>query len=220
LNNKKSAAMKTDHLIALLSEDLTPARRGMVLGWLLLGLMGGGMLAVLAMMMTLKPRPDLALAMAGGPFWMKITYTATLAVLGLVIVQRQARAGAQSRTPIMALAAPVVALIVLAAVQLSAYQADSAALLMGQTWTVCPWAILALAVPVYAGLLLALRQLAPTRLPLAGAAAGLAAGAVAATIYGFHCPETAAPFILVWYSLGIVLAAGLGSLVGRFALRW
>lgn len=212
--------MKTDHLIALLSEDLTPARRGMVLGWLLLGLMGGGMLAVLAMMMTLKPRPDLALAMAGGPFWMKITYTATLAVLGLVIVQRQARAGAQSRTPIMALAAPVVALIVLAAVQLSAYQADSAALLMGQTWTVCPWAILALAVPVYAGLLLALRQLAPTRLPLAGAAAGLAAGAVAATIYGFHCPETAAPFILVWYSLGIVLAAGLGSLVGRFALRW
>ena len=212
--------MKTDHLIALLSEDLTPARRGMVLGWLLLGLMGGGMLAVLAMMMTLKPRPDLALAMAGGPCWMKITYTATLAVLGLVIVQRQARAGAQSRTPIMALAAPVVALIVLAAVQLSAYQADSAALLMGQTWTVCPWAILALAVPVYAGLLLALRQLAPTRLPLAGAAAGLAAGAVAATIYGFHCPETAAPFILVWYSLGIVLAAGLGSLVGRFALRW
>ena len=212
--------MKTDHLIALLSEDLTPARRGMVLGWLLLGLMGGGMLAVLAMMMTLKPRPDLALAMAGGPFWMKITYTATLAVLGLVIVQRQARAGAQSRTPIVALAAPVVALIVLAAVQLSAYQADSAALLMGQTWTVCPWAILALAVPVYAGLLLALRQLAPTRLPLAGAAAGLAAGAVAATIYGFHCPETAAPFILVWYSLGIVLAAGLGSLVGRFALRW
>ncbi len=212
--------MKTDHLIALLSEDLTPARRGMVLGWLLLGLMGGGMLAVLAMMMTLKPRPDLALAMTGGPFWMKITYTATLAVLGLVIVQRQARAGAQSRTPIMALAAPVVALIVLAAVQLSAYQADSAALLMGQTWMVCPWAILALAVPVYAGLLLALRQLAPTRLPLAGAAAGLAAGAVAATIYGFHCPETAAPFILVWYSLGIVLAAGLGSLVGRFALRW
>ena len=212
--------MKTDQLIALLSEDLTPARRGMVLGWLLLGLTGGGMLAVLAMMMTLKPRPDLALAMAGGPFWMKITYTATLAVLGLVIVQRQARAGAQSRTPIMALAAPVVALIVLAAVQLSAYQADSAALLMGQTWTVCPWAILALAVPVYAGLLLALRQLAPTRLPLAGAAAGLVAGAVAATIYGFHCPETAAPFILVWYSLGIVLAAGLGSLIGRWALRW
>ena len=212
--------MKTDQLIALLSEDLAPARRGVVLGWLLLGLTGGGMLAVLAMMMTLKPRPDLALAMAGGPFWMKITYTAALAVLGLVIVQRQARAGAQCRTPIMALAAPVVALIVVAAVQLSAYQADSAALLMGQTWTVCPWAILALAVPVYAGLLLALRQLAPTRLPLAGAAAGLVAGAVAATIYGFHCPETAAPFILVWYSLGIVLAAGLGSLIGRWALRW
>jgi hypothetical protein len=212
--------MKTDALIALLSQDLTPARRGMVLRALLLGLTGGVLLAVLAMMLLLKPRPDLHAAMAGGPFWMKIAYTAALAVLGLMIVQRQARASADCRYPMLALAVPVVALIMLAAVQLSAPQADSAALLMGQTWTVCPWLILALALPVYAGLLLALRQLAPTRLTLAGAAAGLAAGASAATVYGFHCPETAAPFILVWYSLGIALAAGLGALAGPRFLRW
>jgi hypothetical protein len=55
---------------------------------------------------------------------------------------------------------------------------------------------------------------------LAGAAAGLVAGASAATVYGFHCPETAAPFILVWYSLGIALAAGLGALAGPWVLRW
>jgi hypothetical protein len=212
--------MKTDQLIDLLSADLAPTRRGLVLRVLLLGLAGGAALAVLAMMMMLKPRPDLQAAMAGSTFWVKIAYTAALAVLGLMIVQRQARAGADCRTLTMALGAPVVALIVLAAVQLSAPQADSAALLMGQTWTVCPWLILGLALPVYAGLLLALRQLAPTRLALAGAAAGLAAGAVAATVYGFHCPETAAPFILVWYTLGIVLAAGLGALAGPRFLRW
>jgi hypothetical protein len=212
--------MKTDQLIALLSQDLTPSRRGVVLRVLLLGLTGGVLLAVLAMMLMLKPRPDLHAAMAGGTFWMKIAYTAALAVLGLMIVQRQARAGADCRTPMLALAVPVVALIVLAAVQLSAPQADSAALLMGQTWSVCPWLILALALPVYAGLLLALRRLAPTRLAMAGAAAGLAAGASAATVYGFHCPETAAPFILVWYTLGIALAAGLGALAGPRFLRW
>jgi hypothetical protein len=212
--------MKTDALIARLSHDLAPARRGVVMRFLLLGLAGGVLLSAAAMMMVLKPRADLAIAMAGSNFWMKITYTAVLAVLGLVIVQRQARAGADSRTPTMALAAPVVALIVLAAIQLSAPQADSAALLMGQTWTVCPWLIVALALPVYAGLLLALRQLAPTRLAMAGAAAGLVAGASAATVYGFHCPEVAAPFILIWYTLGIAVAAGLGALAGRWALRW
>jgi len=214
------AAMKTDALIALLSEDLTPVRRGLVLRVLLLGLTGGVLLTVLAMMMTLKLRPDLHTAMAGGAFWVKIIYTAALAVLGLMIVQRQARAGADCRKPMLALAVPVVALIMLAAMQLSSPEADSAALLMGHTWTVCPWLILTLALPVYAGLMLALRRLAPTRLALAGAAAGLAAGASAATVYGFHCPETAAPFILVWYTLGISLSAGLGALGGRWFLRW
>jgi hypothetical protein len=212
--------MKTDDLIAHLSDNLAPARRGLVMGALLAGLGGGVALAVMAMMMTLKPRPDLQAAMAGGAFWMKIGYTAALALVGLVIVQRQARAGADSKTPMLLLGVPVVALIVMAAVQLSEPQADSAALLMGQTWTVCPWLILLLALPVYAGLLLALRRLAPTRLALAGAAAGLVAGASAATVYGFHCPETAAPFILVWYSLGIVLAAGLGAIAGARLLRW
>ena len=212
--------MNTDQLIALLSDDLAPVRRGVVLRWLLAGLAAGLLLAVLDMMMMLKPRPDLVAAMAGGPFWMKISYTAALTILGLVIVQRQARAGADSRIPLYALGAPVVALIVLAAVQLSAPQADSAALLMGQTWSVCPWLILGLALPVYAGLMLALRRLAPTRLSLAGAAAGLVAGASAATVYGFHCPEVAAPFILVWYTLGIAMAAGLGALAGPHFLRW
>ena len=75
-------------------------------------------------------------------------------------------------------------------------------------------------VEFFGGLLLALRWLAPTRLRAAGAAAGLAAGAWAACLYCLHCPETAAPFILVWYSAGITLATGLGALLGPRLLRW
>jgi hypothetical protein len=214
------AAMKTDALIALLSEELLPARRGMVLGWLALGLIAGVALSTLAMMLWLGPRPDLAGAIKSSPFWMKFFYTMALAVLGLAIVARQARAGADCRQPVRALAAPVVALIVLAGIQLSDPKADSAKLLMGDTWTVCPWLIVLLALPVFAGLFLALRRLAPTRLTLAGAAAGLAAGASAATVYGFHCPEVAAPFILIWYSLGIAVCAAVGAVFGRWMLAW
>jgi hypothetical protein len=212
--------MKTDELIALLSHDLEPARRGMVLRWLLLGLISGMAVSALAMMTMLGPRPDLHAAMRNGAFWMKFCYTLALAVLGFVIVQRQARAGADSRAPIVALAAPVVALTVLAGMALAAPTANSAKLVMGETWMVCPWLIVSLSLPVFAGLFLALRRLAPTRLTMAGAAAGLVAGASAATLYGFHCPEMAAPFILIWYTLGIAAAAGLGAVLGRWMLAW
>jgi hypothetical protein len=153
-------------------------------------------------------------------FWMKFLYTLALAVLGFVILTRQARAGQQAGGAAMALAAPVAALIVAAGVQMSAPNADVAGMVMGQTWMVCPWLILILSLPLTLCLMLALRQLAPTRLALAGAAAGLSGGAIAATIYGFHCPEMAAPFLLIWYTLGILVSAGVGALLGPSLLKW
>ena len=94
------------------------------------------------------------------------------------------------------------------------------AMWLGKTWMVCPWLVLALSAPIFVGLLWSFRKLAPTRLRAAGAAAGLSAGAFAATIYCLHCPEVSAIFVLTWYSLGIVLAAAIGALVGPRLLRW
>jgi hypothetical protein len=94
------------------------------------------------------------------------------------------------------------------------------ALWLGRSWMVCPWLVLALAAPIFIGLLWSFRTLAPPRLRAAGAAAGLAAGAWAATLYCLHCPEASALFLLTWYSLGIVLAAGVGALLGPRWLHW
>jgi hypothetical protein len=212
--------MRTDDLIAILSGDLAPARRGTVMRWLLLGLVIGTLISAALMMMLLGLRPDLHQAMLGGPFWMKFTYTLALTLIGLIVVQRQARAGADSRYALYALGVPVVALIILSSVQMSAPDADNAAQIMGQSWMVCPWRIVGLALPLLAVLFLALRRLAPTRLTMAGAAAGLVAGSAAATVYGFHCAEFAAPFLLIWYTLGIAVCAGIGAFFGRWALHW
>jgi hypothetical protein len=65
-----------------------------------------------------------------------------------------------------------------------------------------------------------MRGLAPTRLQLAGAAAGLAAGAAGAWVYAFYCTESAAAFVAVWYSLGIAAVTLAGAVAGRFVLRW
>ena len=91
---------------------------------------------------------------------------------------------------------------------------------MGHTASVCSMRILALSVPVFVGAMVVLRQFAPTRLALAGAAAGLLAGGVGATVYGLYCAESAATFVATWYTLGIAVSTGLGAIIGARVLRW
>jgi hypothetical protein len=93
-------------------------------------------------------------------------------------------------------------------------------LLLGSSWSACPWRIVVLSLPSFALLLRAVKGFAPIRLRLAGAGAGLLAGAIGALVYLLHCPELAAPFLLVWYTLGMLLPAALGALAGPRVLRW
>ena len=93
-------------------------------------------------------------------------------------------------------------------------------MLMGGSAAVCPWWIMAFSVPPLAGLVWALRGLAPTRPGLTGALAGLAAGGAGAAAYALHCPEPTAPFLAVWYTLGVAGAGALGWIAGPRALRW
>ncbi len=83
--------------------------------------------------------------------------------------------------------------------------AERAQLIWGNTWHSCPFNIALLSLPTFIASLWALKQLAPTRLRLAGGASGLAAGALGALVYGLHCPELATPFLGVWYVLGILI---------------
>jgi hypothetical protein len=48
----------------------------------------------------------------------------------------------------------------------------------------------------------------------------LAAGAITAMLYSLHCPETAMTFLLLWYSAGIAIIAGIGAMIGPRFLRW
>jgi hypothetical protein len=65
-----------------------------------------------------------------------------------------------------------------------------------------------------------MKGLAPTRLALAGAAAGLLAGSAGALIYALHCPEMEAPFLAIWYLLGMLIPTAVGAAIGPRLLRW
>jgi hypothetical protein len=68
--------------------------------------------------------------------------------------------------------------------------------------------------------LLALRQGAPEHPALAGAAAGLFAGAIGAACYATHCPDDSPVFVAAWYTLGIGIVAAIGAAAGSRLLRW
>ena len=213
--------MKTDALIDDLAERGAAMSAGRAARILALGAGGGALVSFAAMVLWLGIRPDMADAMTTGAYWMKFFYTLLFAVAGFWTIERLARPGTSSRRQMILEALPFALIALLALVRLALVPAAMRMqMAMGHSSHVCPWRIVILALPVFAGTFWSLRKLAPTRPVISGLAAGLAAGALGAFIYAFHCDESAAAFVALWYTLGIGLVGLAGALLGRFLLRW
>ncbi|MDR1853965.1 MAG: DUF1109 domain-containing protein [Azoarcus sp.] len=213
--------MKTDELIVMLATGVSAVDRNETRRRFALATGLGGLLALILMLTTLGLRTDLAAALATPMFWAKLAFAVVPAVVGLIAVFRLGRPGARVGWAFIVLAVPVLAMWALGVAQLVAAPAENrAALLFGRTWLLCPLLIGLLATPVFILVLSALKDLAPTRPTLTGAMAGIASGAVGATVYCLHCPEMAAPFVSVWYLLGMLIPAVVGAACGRRVLRW
>jgi hypothetical protein len=210
--------MRTDELIRALAVDATPLPPR-PLAPRLLAVAAGAAAQWLAVLAVAYGPP--AQSANAGWFWMKAAYSLLLAGAGLRATVRLARPGGRIGAVAWLGLASVAWLLMMAGHEtMDARPGEVARLWLGDSWRVCPLRILVIAAPVYAAVLWLMRRTAPTRLALAGAAAGVFAGAVGATIYGLYCQETAAAFVVAWYSLGIAACAGLGALIGRYLLRW
>jgi hypothetical protein len=213
--------MRTDDLVAMLAagavavEPGAAARRyATALGW-------GAFGAVLLMAILLGVRPDLGQAARLPMFWMKLAFPASLAAGALYAAARLSRPGVRLGSVPAALVAPVLAMWLLAAYVLATANAgEREALIFGGTWIVCPLLVALLSLPVFVAAMWAMQGLAPTRLELAGAAAGMLAGASGALIYALHCPEMEAPFLAIWYLLGMLIPTLVGAAAGPRLLRW
>lgn len=213
--------MKTDELIAMLARgadavepDALRRRYSTALGW-------GAFGATLLMAIMLGVRPDLGEAARLPMFWVKLAFPAALFAGALLATLRLSRPGVRLGRAPAAIAAPVLAMWLLAAVVLfGAAPAEREQLVFGDTWADCPLYVAILSMPAFGALLWAMKGYAPTRPALAGAAAGLLSGAGGALVYALHCPEMEAPFLGIWYLLGILIPTALGAMLGPRLLRW
>ena len=213
--------MRTDDLIAQLSDNLPVAPRHAAMKRLCRALAIGGLVAFGLLLAALGLRPDFVQASDTAPFWMKWMFTLSLMWASAVVVRRLGDPGTRVGLAWLGVGAPIAIVATMAVGELlAAPRAQCAGLILGQTSSRCVVAILALAIPVFVALLWAFKRLAPTRLRLTGAAAGVLSGSAGAAVYAFACPEVSAAFMITWYTAGILAAGGLGALLGPRALRW
>lgn len=212
--------MRTDELTEMLARNAEAEPRGRPGRRWLLAVVASTLLSVAVMVGWLGVQPRLPEVFVDPRWWGKAGFGLALAMIGLFAAWRLGRPG-QGRLSLVWALGPLVLLWAVALAQLGAApEAARMDLILGHTWKGCPIRVATLSIPAFVSALWVLRWMAPTRPTMAGAAAGLFAGGVGATVYAFHCPELAPAFVGVWYVLGVAIPTLVGAFLGARALRW
>lgn len=212
--------MKTDQLIAAMAADAETNE--MPIGRTLwLAFAGGLLVAALIFFMDVGTRPDLASALSSPLFLFKCLLTVSLLVSAMGLVWHLARPGAVPIAWVVALCAVPVALAGAAIAEMVIIPPSGwEHVIFGMNWRVCAFLIPLLSAAPLIALILALRQGATSYPVLAGAAAGLLATGIGATLYATHCQSDSPLFVAVWYVIGTAIVTAAGALLGARLLRW
>jgi len=213
--------MRTDDLILALAAGAEPVNVRAVRWRYLTGMGAATSVALLLVIYWMGVRPDFLDRLDLPMFWFKELFCAALVVAGLLAMVRLARPGIRLAWAPALIAAPLLAMWAAGILELLAAEPEARLpLLLGVSWSECTYNIVVLSLPVFVVAIGLLRRMAPTRLRLAGAAAGFVSGAVGALVYSLHCPELAAAFLGLWYALGMLIPTVAGALLGPRLLRW
>jgi len=188
---------------------------------LVMAIIGGLAISAALFSITLGPRPDILSALSTWRFDIKWADNLVLVIAAAWVALRLSRPITTPPSAMRALMVP--ALLLLAAVTYELVTVPASewpARAMGVNGVMCLANIIFLSVLPLTATLYALRQGAPMSPALAGAAAGLLAGALGATVFAMHCTNDSPLFVAIWYTLAIGLMSMFGLLIGRHVLRW
>ncbi len=212
--------MKTDELIRALAADREPSGPAPALALALAGL-AGFVVSVVIFHWLVPLRPNLGDALVSYPFMLKPIEMGILVVAASLLLLRLASPGASvGRVIWLAGLVPAIMAGGLLVELVTVPRVQWLDRLAGEHWSICVMNMVILSLPMLAALLAGLRYAAPTRPAVAGAGAGLLAGAVAASIYISHCPDDSPLFVAAWFTLAIVISTALGAMAGSRILRW
>jgi len=217
-DEKSESMMSTNRLIELLAQDATVRTR--FGSFLLKATVGAIMLAAAAFLSTLPPRQDLDLVYNTVRFLFKFAVTLPLAIAVIGLLDRIARPGAPLGPWPWLLGLPIAVLATGVLFELALFPASEwPTRLVGQNAIYCLLFIPLIAMGPLACFIVTLRRGAPSNRGLAGATAGVAASAVAAILYAFHCPDDSPLFVATWYTVATGIVGTVGYTAGLRFLR-
>jgi hypothetical protein len=213
--------MKTRDLVARLARDISPVERDAVPRRLnralMLGLAGSTVLLV-ALYGVRSDMPELILTTM---FWVRLIFPLAIIAAAMKLAERLGRPGAPLKFAWFAVALPIVTMLLAAGgILMATPPGYRLQLMLGTTWRTTTASVVVLSFPSLTAMMHAMKQLAPTRLALAGAGAGLLAGAQGLLVYSLYCSEMAVPFWGVWYVLAIAITTAIGAAIAPHCLRW
>jgi hypothetical protein len=212
--------MRTEELIEAIARDAA-APRPWLAGRMAAALIAGAAISYALFALDLGFRPDVVAAFSTWRFTLKVAVTALCIAAAYWAASRLARPETTTRDVAIALAAaPAVLALAVAYELLTLPAAQWSAYAIGSNARICLTSVPLLSIAPLAAMVAALRAGAPRSATMAGAAAGLIAGGVGATLYAMHCVDDSPLFVALWYSIAIALVVLAGAVVGRWLLRW
>jgi hypothetical protein len=211
--------MTTDQLITAIAADTVPSRpfaRSFHCATAV-GIAGAGLIFFSA----IGPRPDLSAALETWRFLLKFIITVPLAVSATLTTLGTARPDRWGKNWRLLLMAPLAVLMIAALFELFALPRSLWMVrLVGSNSVNCMTLIPLLAIIPLAAFVTVLRRGAPSDPGKSGAAAGLAAAAIAASFYALNCFDDSPLFVMTWYPLATSIVVALGYMLGCHTLRW
>lgn len=212
--------MRTEDLIhAIAADAATPPKRLAPAVWIALAVSAAA--AWIVAWAMLGPRPPVDPAFAAVRFPLKFVLTGAFGAAAAALAMRLAKPGAAVGPARAALLMAFALLATSVLVELFVTPSDLwSTRLVGRNWLVCLIHVPLLSAIPLGVILLAMRRGAPGSPTRLGAAAGMLAGAVGATLYASHCPDDSPLFVAAWYTLSVGFVALVGAAIGSRLLRW
>lgn len=213
--------MKTEQLIqALVADNDTVSPPISRTVWMALFI--GVVLSAATFMAMLQVRSDFFYAIVNEPrFTFKFVFTLGLAVPALLLVRRLSRPDGEAGSLLALLFIPLLLLLAAVGLEMRSVPAEHWSIsALGSMPGACMKYVPILGLAPLVAFLAALRHGAPTHPMAAGAAAGLLAGAIGATLYASFCVDDSPMFLAIWYVLGIAIVTAIGAALGAWLLRW
>ena len=212
--------MKTDDLIDMLSTNVEPVDHRQIVRNIGMAVAAGAVVAVAIVFFVLGPRAGLSSFATLASALLKVAVTVVVLIPASIYLIRLARPGGERRAPAVFVAAPFIAVIVLAALSVTFAPRYHWSGAFSDAWLECVISIPLIAVLPFAVIVWVVRQMAPTDLARTGTFVGLLAGCVSAIGYAVHCADDSVPFFVLWYGGTIALCTFAGWKLGPKLLRW